>query len=80
VRSPSSKAPGTASASARRSTEAKQLVPVPEEQAALKRIHKLADRGVSRYQISADLAELGVVARLVFQTILGSIADLQPFR
>jgi DNA invertase Pin-like site-specific DNA recombinase len=38
----------------------RKLTEVPEEQAAIRRIHKLADRGFSPYKISADLAELGL--------------------
>jgi DNA invertase Pin-like site-specific DNA recombinase len=37
----------------------RKLVPVEEEQAALKRIEKLRLKGLSPYKISADLAELG---------------------
>jgi DNA invertase Pin-like site-specific DNA recombinase len=36
-----------------------RLVPVPEQQKALRRIRKLADEGLSPYRISADLAERG---------------------
>ena len=38
----------------------KKLVPVPEQQEALRRIRKLADQGLSPYEISADLAQRGV--------------------
>jgi putative DNA-invertase from lambdoid prophage Rac len=37
-----------------------KLVPVPEQQKALRRIHKLAADGLSPYKISADIAERGV--------------------
>jgi putative DNA-invertase from lambdoid prophage Rac len=38
----------------------RKLVPVPEQQKMLRRIHKLAAEGLSPYKISADLAERGV--------------------
>jgi hypothetical protein len=37
-----------------------QLLPVPEQQAVLKRIRKLAGEGLSPRKISADIAERGV--------------------
>jgi DNA invertase Pin-like site-specific DNA recombinase len=40
--------------------DAKQLVPVAEQQKMLRRIRKLAADGLSPYKISADLAERGV--------------------
>jgi DNA invertase Pin-like site-specific DNA recombinase len=38
----------------------RKLVEVPEQQRAIKRIHRLAGQGLSPYRISADLAEHGV--------------------
>jgi DNA invertase Pin-like site-specific DNA recombinase len=38
----------------------RKLVEVPEQQRAIKRIHRLAGQGLSPYKISADLAERGV--------------------
>jgi DNA invertase Pin-like site-specific DNA recombinase len=43
-----------------RHDENRKLVPVPEQQAMLRRIHKLAAEGLSPYKISDDLAKRGV--------------------
>jgi DNA invertase Pin-like site-specific DNA recombinase len=37
----------------------KRLVPVPEQQAVIKRIRRLAAKGLSPHRISADLRERG---------------------
>jgi uncharacterized protein YoaH (UPF0181 family) len=45
---------------------------VPEQQAALRRIRKLAAEGLSPYKISADLAERGVrLSHVTVRKIVG---------
>lgn len=56
----------------------KRLVPVPDQQKMLRRIHKLSDDGLSPYKISADLAERGV--KLSHVTVRKIIAGRQPAR
>ena len=48
-----------------RHDENRKLVPVPEQQSALRRIQKLAAKGLSPYKISTDLADRGVKLSLV---------------
>ena len=54
----------------------RRLVPVPEQQKALRRIKKLAAEGLSPYKISADLAERGV--KLSHVTVRKIIAGRRP--
>jgi putative DNA-invertase from lambdoid prophage Rac len=54
----------------------RKLVPVPEQQRELRRIHKLHAEGLSPYKISADLAERGV--KLSHVTVRKIIAGRQP--
>ncbi len=52
---------------------ARRMVPIPEQQAELRRIHQLAAEGRSPRQISADLAERGVkLSHVSVRSILAS--------